>query len=131
MSVRVGPLTFRSGSGEIFLGRDFAQQNEYSEGTARIIDEEIKRIIDDGYAATTEMLTANLEHLHAIAKALLTREVLDADDVAALIDGRPLPDRDPGDGPLLPTRTEPEAEETADEEPAIGLPAQPAEGFTG
>ena len=133
MSDRVGPLTFRSGSGEVFLGRDFAKHNEYSEGTANIIDEEIKRIIDEGYDATTKMLTENLDHLHAIAKALLTREVLDADDIRAIMEGRPLPDLDPGDGPVVSARTEPESDEVTDEDedPVIGIPVQPAEGFTG
>ncbi|HJO04746.1 MAG TPA: ATP-dependent zinc metalloprotease FtsH [Acidobacteriota bacterium] len=131
MSDRVGPLTFRSGNGEVFLGRDFAQQNEYSEGTARIIDEEIKRIVDEGHVETTKLLTDNLEHLHSIAKALLTREVLDAEDVTALIEGRPLPDNGPSDGPPVPVRSEPESDDAADEEPAIGIPVQPAEGFTG
>ena len=131
MSERVGLLTFRSGTGEVFLGRDFAQQNEYSEDTARVIDEEIKRIIDEGYAATTKMLTDNLEHLHSIAKALLVREVLDADDITALIEGRPLPDLDSDDGPKVPVRTEPESDNATDEDATIGIPAQPAEGLTG
>jgi len=133
MSDRVGPLTFRSGSGEIFLGRDFAKHNEYSEGTANIIDEEVKRIIDEGYEAATKMLTENLDHLHAIAKALLAREVLDADDIRAIMEGRPLPDLDPGDGPVVPARTEPKLDEVTDEDedPVIGIPVQPAEGFTG
>jgi cell division protease FtsH len=133
MSDRVGPLTFRSGSGEIFLGRDFAKHNEYSESTANIIDEEVKRIIEEGYEATTKMLTENLDHLHAIAKALLAREVLDADDIRAIMEGRPLPDLDPGDGPVVPARTEPKLDEVTDEDedPVIGIPVQPAEGFTG
>ena len=131
MSERVGLLTFRSGTGEVFLGRDFAQQNEYSEDTACVIDEEIKRIIDEGYAATTKMLTDNLEHLHSIAKALLVREVLDADDITALIEGRPLPDLDSDDGPKVPVRTEPESDNATDEDATIGIPAQPAEGLTG
>ena len=131
MSERVGLLTFRSSTGEVFLGRDFAQQNEYSEDTARIIDEEIKRIVDEGYVATTKMLTDNLEHLHSIAKALLVREVLDADEIAALMEGRPLPDFDSDDGGKVPVRTEPESDDATDEDAAIGIPVQPAEGLTG
>ena len=131
MSDRVGPLTFHSGNGEVFLGRDFAQQNEYSEDTARIIDEEIKRIVDEGHVVTTKMLTENLEHLHAIAKALLEREALDAEDITALIEGRLLPDRDSNDGPIATVPTKPEPDDLSDEETAIGIPAQPAEGFTG
>ena len=127
MSDRVGPLTFGSGGGEIFLGRDFAQQNEYSEGTARLIDEEIKHIIDSAYKATTELLEERQDALHAIAKALLTREVLTGDQIQTLVEGRPLEEQDPG--PSEPTSPEPAAE--ADGEPQLGMPAQPAEGFTG
>ncbi|NKB88787.1 MAG: ATP-dependent zinc metalloprotease FtsH [Acidobacteria bacterium] len=133
MSDRLGPLNFSSGGSEVFLGRDFAQGSEFSDGTAQLIDEEIKRIIDDAYDATTDLLRSNIEALHAIAKALLAREVLDGEDIAALAAGQSLPDPDPdssgGTGPSAPA---PVVEPSADEEPQIGLPGQqPAEGFTG
>jgi cell division protease FtsH len=133
MSDRLGPLNFASGGSEVFLGRDFAQHNEFSDGTAQLIDEEIKRIVDEAYQEMTELLKNNLEALHAIAKGLLAREVLDADDVDALAAGKPLPEPDPGDGGSTgASPSEPVTEPTADEEPQMGLPGQqPAEGFTG
>ncbi len=133
MSDRLGPLNFSSGGSEVFLGRDFNQHTEFSDRTAQLIDEEIKHIIDRAYVEITELLTANLDSLHAIAKGLLAREVLDGDDVAALVDGKPLPAAharaDGGPSPSASAPAEPES--TTDDEPAIALPGQPAEGFTG
>ncbi len=127
MSDRLGPLTFNAGSGEIFLGRDFAKQTEYSEGTARLIDEEIKHIIDAAYEHTTNLLLENLEALHTIAKALLTREVLDGDDVDALASGRPLPDLDSKESPAPPAGPQHADDRQVD---VAGL-GDPAEGYTG
>ncbi len=132
MSDRLGPLTFRSGSGEIFLGRDFAQHTEYSEDTARLIDEEIKHLIDRAYRETTEMLRDHIDALHAIAKALLTREVLDAEDIDALASGRPLPDVEAPPVPERPRRTAKSGVAKEREVGLSGIPdGQPAEGFTG
>jgi cell division protease FtsH len=130
MSDRLGPLNFASGSSEVFLGRDFAQHTEFSDGTAQLIDEELRYIVDEAYKETTALLTDNLDALHAIAKGLLTREVLDGADIAALVAGEPLADPPPSEtpGPSAPATAEPEA---VAEEPQIGLAGQPAEGFTG
>ena len=67
MSERIGTITLGSGQEEVFLGRDFAQSKEYSEETAGIIDEEVKRIIDQGYYMASEILKANIDKLHAVA----------------------------------------------------------------
>jgi cell division protease FtsH len=130
MSDRLGPLNFASGGSEVFLGRDFAQHNEFSDGTAQLIDEELKYIVDEAYKETFALLTDNLDALHAIAKGLLTREVLDGEDIAALVAGKPLADPPPasGPGPSAPATAEPDA---VTEEPQMGMPPQPAEGFTG
>ncbi len=134
MSEKLGPLTFRSTSGEVFLGRDFAQQPQYSESTANLIDEEIRNIIDKAYGETTAMLREREDALHAIAKALLVREVLDAEDVDALVNGRPLPDpKKPDDRQASEPATPAPAvadEETSVDPPRIG-DGQPAEGLTG
>ena len=133
MSDILGPLHFSTAGGEVFLGRDFAKHSEYSDGTARIIDEEIKRIVDEAYTEMTELLGGQVEALHAIAKGLLTREVLNAEDVAALAAGESLPDLDPdhGGGPTPTAPATTGSESLADEDPKIGMPGQPAEGLTG
>ncbi len=133
MSDLLGPLHFSTSGGEVFLGRDFAKHSEYSDDTARIIDEEIRRIIDEAYKEMTELLGGQVEALHAIAKGLLAREVLNADEVAALAEGRPLPDPDPApsDSPPPNASVTTDPESLSEEDPEIGIPGQPAEGFTG
>lgn len=80
MSDRIGTITLGSGQEEVFLGRDFAQAKEYSEETAGIIDEEVKRIIDTGYRMATEILKANVDKLHKVAGVLLEKEKIDGDE---------------------------------------------------
>ena len=80
MSERLGTITFGSNQGEVFLGRDLAQSKEYSEETAAIIDEEIKRIIDSAYDRAIEILRSNIEKLHQVAKVLLEKEKIDGEE---------------------------------------------------
>ena len=80
MSDRIGTIMLGSGQEEVFLGRDFAQAKEYSEETAGIIDEEVKRIIDNGYRMATEILKANVDKLHKVASILLEKEKIDGEE---------------------------------------------------
>ena len=80
MSDRIGTLTLGSSQNEVFLGRDFAQSKEYSEETAAIIDEEVKKIIDRGYNTARELLSQNIDKLHAVASVLLEKEKIDGDE---------------------------------------------------
>ena len=77
-------------SDEVFLGRDFNSDKNYSEETAAKIDREIKKIIDRAYAYATELLEANMDKLHATAEYLLKYEVMDAELFNALMDGATL-----------------------------------------
>lgn len=79
MSERIGTITLGSNQEEVFLGRDFAQSKEYSEETAGIIDEEIKKIIDYAYRSAAEILQANIDKLHMVAGVLLEKEKIDGD----------------------------------------------------
>ena len=80
MSERVGTIMLGSGGEEVFLGRDFATQKEYSEETAAIVDEEVKRIVDNGYNTALEILKANIDKLHAVAGVLLEKEKIDGEE---------------------------------------------------
>ena len=80
MSERVGTIMLGSGQEEVFLGRDFAQSKEYSEETAAIVDEEVKRIVDKGYNTALEILKANIDKLHAVAGVLLEKEKIDGEE---------------------------------------------------
>ena len=80
MSERVGAITFGGGQGEVFLGRDFAQTKDYSEETAGIIDEEVKRIVDIAYNRAKDILTEHVDKLHAVAGILLEKEKIEGDE---------------------------------------------------
>jgi cell division protease FtsH len=90
MSETMGPLTFGKKEEQIFLGREIAQHQDYSEDTALKIDAEVKRIITTNYERATALLTEHKQRLLDIADALLAREVLDADQVRRLAYGQPL-----------------------------------------
>ena len=85
MSEAIGPLTFGKKEEEIFLGRDIAQHQNYSEDTALKIDQEIKKVVTDNYERARKLLEANKSSLMAIAKELLSHEVLDADQIKQLV----------------------------------------------
>ena len=80
MSDRLGSIMFGSGQEEVFLGRDFAQSRNYSEDTAGLIDEEVKKIIDKAYMTARQILTANADKLHIVAQILLEREKIDGEE---------------------------------------------------
>ncbi len=84
MSERIGTITFGSDQGEVFLGRDFAQTKDFSEETANIIDEEVKRIIDKAYNTAREILSNNMDKLTAVAERLLEKEKIDGDEFEAI-----------------------------------------------
>ena len=80
MSERLGTITFGADQEEVFLGRDLAHAKEYSEETAAIIDEEVKKIVDAGYAQAMSILSEHVDKLHAVAKVLLEKEKIDGDE---------------------------------------------------
>ena len=80
MSEKLGTITFGSGQEEVFLGRDFTTQKNFSEETSALIDSEVKRIIDTAYARTEEILRTNIDKLHAVAGVLLEKEKIDGDE---------------------------------------------------
>src|SRR5262249_9346957 len=95
MSDAMGPLTFGKKEEQIFLGREIAQHQDYSEDTALKIDQEVKRFVTDNYQRAHQLLTENKETLVKIADALLAREVLDAEQWNGLAAGQPLDEPEP------------------------------------
>jgi cell division protease FtsH len=89
---RLGPLTFGKKEEQIFLGREIAQHRDFSEETARQIDQEVRRLIDEAYNSAYSIVDANKDAMHRIAAALLERETIDAEEVRMLIDGTTLPE---------------------------------------
>ncbi len=88
---RLGPLTFGKKEEQIFLGREIAQHRDFSEETARQIDLEVRRLIDEAYQSAHNLVESNSGAMHRIAAALLERETIDAEEVRLLIEGKELP----------------------------------------
>ena len=84
MSERIGTITFGSGQEEVFLGRDFAQTKNFSEETANLIDEEVKRIIDKAYNTAKQILSNNMDKLTQVATRLLEKEKIDGEEFEAI-----------------------------------------------
>jgi cell division protease FtsH len=90
MSDQMGPLTFGKKEEQIFLGREIAQHQDYSEDTAVRIDHEVKRIVTENYSRARVVLLEQREKLERVAEELLIREVLDAEQVRRIVMGEPL-----------------------------------------
>ena len=88
---RLGPLTFGKKEEQIFLGREIAQHRDFSEETARQIDLEVRRLIDEAYQAAHNLVETNADAMHRIAAALLERETIDAEELKLLLEGKTLP----------------------------------------
>ena len=86
MSEKLGPVAFRRGEEHIFLGREMAQQRDFSEHTAQLIDDEVCKLVGELEKKAQEVLSEHREQLNALAEALLEKEILEADQIQALVD---------------------------------------------
>jgi len=91
MSERMGPLAFGKREEMIFLGREIAQHQDYSEQTAVEIDREVKQIVMSNYEKARALIRERIAILHAVAKALLEKEVLDASEIDTIVNGTVAP----------------------------------------
>jgi cell division protease FtsH len=89
MSDKIGPLSLKKDESEVFLGRDIMRQPGYSNETAKNVDDEVKRIVQECFAKTKSILAANKKALDAIAAVLIEKEVIDAAEMAIIIGGEP------------------------------------------
>jgi cell division protease FtsH len=120
----LGPLAFGKKEEAIFLGREIAQHRDFSEATAVDIDKEVKRIVSIAYESAKNIQNTHRDILERIAQGLLEREVLDANEVRLLIEGKPLPEK-----PRTPPTVPPQGAPAAD--PKVVRPElRPAPGFT-
>ncbi len=87
MSDTLGPLAFGKKEEQIFLGREFTQHRDYSEQTARMIDDEIRRIVTQSYEKAKEIIRGNTATLHRLAMTLLEKEALDGTQIDHVIKG--------------------------------------------
>ena len=89
MSDKMGPLTFGKKEEMIFLGREIAQHQDYSEETAQEIDREVRRFVTEAYERAKELVKSRLEALHGLATALLEREVLEGPEIDGIVNAAP------------------------------------------
>jgi cell division protease FtsH len=88
MSEKLGMIRYSAAeSEEVFLGHSVTKSKNLSDRTAQIVDEEVRRIIDEAYARATDVLTKHRNELDAVAKALLEYETLSGDDIKTLLEG--------------------------------------------
>jgi cell division protease FtsH len=119
----LGPLAYGKKDEAIFLGREITQHRDYSEDTAIQIDKEVKRIVNNGYESAKRILSTNCETLERIAQALLEREVIDANEVKMLMEGKTLPEK--------PRTPPPPTQAAPSTDPKVVRPElRPAPGFT-
>ena len=95
LSEKLGPIAYGEEEDEVFLGRSVTQHKHVSDETARLIDEEVREILDRAYVRSTELLNENLPKLHVMAEALLQYETIDAQMIDAIMQGR-VPDAPKG-----------------------------------
>jgi cell division protease FtsH len=86
----LGPLSFGKQDEQIFLGREIAQHRDYSESTAIRIDEQVRKLVEDGYTRARRIIEERSDAMVRVADALLEREVLDGAEVLDLINGKEL-----------------------------------------
>jgi len=123
MSDAMGPLTFGKKEEQIFLGREIAQHQDYSEDTALRIDQEVKRFVTDNYARAHSILVEHKQRVLEMADALLARETLDAEQVRRLCAGLPLDELTASSTPVSASREPRAAKERPS--PAIVPPLPP------
>ncbi|MCA6217835.1 ATP-dependent zinc metalloprotease FtsH [Ideonella sp. B7] len=114
MTDELGPMVYAENEGEVFLGRSVTKTTTMSEETMRKVDQEIRKIIDEQYAAARQLIEDNQDKMHAMAKALLEWETIDSDQIEDIMGGKPpRPPKDwtpnsnkTGSGPTPPVNTD-------------------------
>ncbi|WP_308220067.1 ATP-dependent zinc metalloprotease FtsH [Nisaea acidiphila] len=99
LSDKLGFLAYSQDQQEVFLGHSVTQQKNVSDATAKVIDEEIRRIVDEAYSDARRILTENHDELETLAKGLLEYETLSGDEIRALLAGESLHKENKEDGP--------------------------------
>ena len=129
LSNALGPMVYSEDEGEVFLGHSVTQTKHISPHTARLIDEEVRNVIDKNYTRAEEILNSGVEALHLMADALMTYETIDADQIGDIMEGRkprPPADWNDSDEPPEGESTDVEQEESdkgSDGSGEIGGPA--------
>jgi cell division protease FtsH len=122
LSDEIGPILVGDNEQELFLGRELQTRREVSERTAQLVDSEVSRVIKEAYSRATQVLQENMDLLHVVAAALLDRETLTGDEVAALARGEKLPPRPISPPPSAPALATPVMHPKPSKPPLFGGP---------
>jgi len=129
MSESLGPRTYGRQHHQVFLGRDIAEERDYSEDIAKAIDSEVNKIILDCYDDAKHLIENNRPKLETLAHILLEREMLVGEEIKAIMEGRSLPKKESSSGTQPPsgevTDKKP-SEETGEKIKPVGLTPEPA-----
>jgi len=124
MSEALGPRTFGEPNAMPFLGRDMGRFKDYSEQTAALIDDEVKKITNECYQKAFDIVQTNREKLAAIAEALLERESLSGDEIDLILEGKSLP-------PLFDDDKNPRGDKKAEDKESQERPVKTIDTNTG
>jgi len=124
-SEKLGPLRYEDNQEEVFLGHSVSQHKNVSEATAKVIDEEIRALIEAGEAEARQVLEENLDELHIVGKALLEYETLSGDEVRHLLDGGQIDRPDPDDDSAERSRSSVPSSGAAGKKPSGGFEPEP------
>ncbi|NOT39130.1 MAG: ATP-dependent zinc metalloprotease FtsH, partial [Alphaproteobacteria bacterium] len=102
MSDKLGAVAYSADQEEVFLGHSVSRTQNISPDTAKLIDDEIRRFVDDGYTKARQILTEKIEDLHIIGRALLEYETLSGDEIKALLRGEKIVREPPPDETQTP-----------------------------
>ncbi len=117
-SDELGPILYGSDQQEVFLGRDFSNQNKWSEKTVAAIDTEIKKLMDNAYQTALDILSEHRDQLDSVAEYLLENEKMTGEQFEAIMKGEPLePQNAPETVETKPTETEASTDESAENTP--------------
>jgi cell division protease FtsH len=127
LSEKLGPIAYAEEEGEVFLGQSIARTKAISSETAKIIEDEIKRFVTEGYDKARQILTERNADWEALAQALLEFETLTGDEIAALLRGEKIVRKEPTDlGDTPPPSSVPSTAGSQRPGPDAGLNPSPA-----
>src|SRR5579883_1333018 len=129
-SDKLGPLRYSENEQEVFLGHSVTQRKNVSEATAKIIDEEIRRMVEEGEAKARKILTDHIDELHRLAKGLLEYETLSGDEIQTLLKGGSITrnEKEPPSEPQKPRSSVPSSKPSGHREPKGGMEPEPQPG---
>ena len=127
LSDTLGPLTYGDQEDEVFLGRSITQHKQVSDDTARIIDQEVRKIVDEAHDTAMRLIKDNLDKLHVMADALIRYETIDSSQIDQIMDGQepgPPDGWDEDESDRTPEDRDSTADKPASQDGTIGGPAE-------